>query len=356
MTVGSFTNGSIPPSYTVIPGYGFDSTKTSRGYAYIDDVSVVPVQYDRYIHDTSFCAAGNFDYVATSGIASAKYTWSTGDTSRSIHINTNGTYWCMAISDCTVRTDTFHVKATIVAVPDVHDTSICQFVQAPVLHIAGTGIMWHTSLSDSLGGAVQPAINTAQPGIHTFYVNTNTNGCISAWASLHIIITTLPIGNTSAKISRCDGTSALINIGAYPQKDVRYSWNTGDTEAVIMVSSVGLYIRTDSNACARVTDTIRVTDVGCDNCVHLPSGFTPNGDKRNDGFHALIRCPVSDFSLQVFNRWGQNIFSSSNQDEPWDGKQHGVDAPVGTYMYLLRYRNAVTGQEVLLKGDLSLLR
>jgi gliding motility-associated-like protein len=59
-----------------------------------------------------------------------------------------------------------------------------------------------------------------------------------------------------------------------------------------------------------------------DNCpeYELPNVFTPNGDGVNDYFIPFPYRYVKDIDLKIFNRWGQVVFTSTDPDIRWDGK------------------------------------
>lgn len=65
----------------------------------------------------------------------------------------------------------------------------------------------------------------------------------------------------------------------------------------------------------------------------IPNVFTPNADGINDRF--LVEYNGSQtFTLSVFDRWGVQLYESSNKQQGWDGKnQDGVDVPEGAYFY-----------------------
>lgn len=68
--------------------------------------------------------------------------------------------------------------------------------------------------------------------------------------------------------------------------------------------------------------------------IFVPSAFTPNHDGHNDVLRAL---PVSmrDFKyLSVFNRWGQQVFTTTNPGIGWDGTFNGQEMPTGTYVWM----------------------
>lgn len=81
----------------------------------------------------------------------------------------------------------------------------------------------------------------------------------------------------------------------------------------------------------------------------VPNVFTPNGDGKND--HFSIDSPVSNYLLSVFNRYGREIFQSSNQSVPWDGG----NAPAGVYYWSLNYRNC-KNEERHQRGFVHLVR
>jgi gliding motility-associated-like protein len=71
--------------------------------------------------------------------------------------------------------------------------------------------------------------------------------------------------------------------------------------------------------------------------ISLPNVFTPNGDYINDdfGINKDAQRFVNKCVLQVFNRWGNLLFETSNPYERWNGTENGNNAPEGTYFYIL---------------------
>jgi gliding motility-associated-like protein len=71
--------------------------------------------------------------------------------------------------------------------------------------------------------------------------------------------------------------------------------------------------------------------------IKLPNVFTPDNDGINDdfGINREAQRFVSQCVLQVFNRWGNLLFETSNPYERWDGTDKGAKAPDGVYFYIL---------------------
>jgi gliding motility-associated-like protein len=110
---------------------------------------------------------------------------------------------------------------------------------------------------------------------------------------------------------------------------------------------------TDSNGCL-ARDTVKVMVDYRDNLL-IPSGFTPNGDGRNDVFKVINASFQRLIEFRVFNRWGQEIFSTTNIYDGWDGTWKGVQQPIGNYQYLIRVAYP-DGNVETYKGDINLIR
>jgi gliding motility-associated-like protein len=73
--------------------------------------------------------------------------------------------------------------------------------------------------------------------------------------------------------------------------------------------------------------------------------FTPNGDGVNDTWRIQNIEGFPNSVVEVFNRYGGEVFYSRSYPEPWDGKRKGNDVPGGTYYYIIDLKNGkrVTG-------------
>lgn len=108
----------------------------------------------------------------------------------------------------------------------------------------------------------------------------------------------------------------------------------------------------DSKGCGNV-DSIYV-NIDYSGNLFVPSGFTPNGDGKNDLFR------IAGFSFQnvqefrVLNRWGQEVFVA-NDNRGWDGTYKGVGQDPGVYFYLIRVTYP-DGKTLMFKGNVTLVR
>jgi gliding motility-associated-like protein len=72
--------------------------------------------------------------------------------------------------------------------------------------------------------------------------------------------------------------------------------------------------------------------------VVVPNAFSPNGDGINDTWQIRGLSSYPDAILQVFNRYGQQLFESKSYNTPWNGTYKGTPLPVGTYYYIIDLR------------------
>ncbi|MFY0255867.1 gliding motility-associated C-terminal domain-containing protein [Chitinophaga sp. 30R24] len=74
--------------------------------------------------------------------------------------------------------------------------------------------------------------------------------------------------------------------------------------------------------------------------VFVPTAFTPNNDGKNDFFHAIVYDDVHHFQMQVYNRWGKLVFSTTDPAGMWNGEQRGQLLPAGAYIWVLTYTDS----------------
>lgn len=195
-------------------------------------------------------------------------------------------------------------------------------------------------------------INVNNSGIYSLWVT--VNGCTSLEANKTVTVLPVPIVNLGMDTIICNGQGILLdaaNIGS------RYQWNTGDTTEFLHVFSPGKYEVTVSNLNCASTDEIIVDD--CNAFLWLPNVFTPNQDGINEHFRPVILATLNTFEMLIFNRWGQQIYKTTDYLEGWDGTFSGEPCPTGVYYYVVTYSSGLTSasyQQKVNRGSVTLLR
>ncbi|RYU94360.1 T9SS type B sorting domain-containing protein [Emticicia agri] len=88
----------------------------------------------------------------------------------------------------------------------------------------------------------------------------------------------------------------------------------------------------------------------------LPDAFTPNNDAINDNLEVKGTFRrIVNFDFQIYNRWGNPVFTSNDPLKTWDGNFQGTGAPVDTYTYKI-FAKLIDGTEVNKTGKFLLMR
>jgi gliding motility-associated-like protein len=156
----------------------------------------------------------------------------------------------------------------------------------------------------------------------------------------------------------CEGTPIQWWLHSGVGNDVPVRWSTGSTKSSIQVIDTGMYWVVGAYEPCQATDSIYIGIRQCSCSLKLPSAFSPNGDGLNDIFSPVYSpgCNnIKQYSLQVFNRWGQLVFNSNHLDGGWSGYYKGLPADAGTYFYQLHYYRDDNQNEIRQKGGVVLL-
>ncbi|HVF96973.1 MAG TPA: PKD domain-containing protein, partial [Flavisolibacter sp.] len=101
------------------------------------------------------------------------------------------------------------------------------------------------------------------------------------------------------------------------------------------------------NCTASDTVTVRILKP-----VEVPNAFSPNGDGTNDSWLIPNLADYPGAKVEIYNRWGQQVFLSYGYNRPWDGTMLGKPLPLATYYYIITLNNGfkpVTGSVTIIK-------
>ena len=88
--------------------------------------------------------------------------------------------------------------------------------------------------------------------------------------------------------------------------------------------------------------------------IFVPNAFSPNGDNVNEILYVRGR-PIYDIEFRIFNRWGENIFTTFNVTDGWDGTYKGQKLPPDVYDYYLIVQ-CIDGVKKQFQGNITLLK
>ncbi len=293
--------------------------------------------------DITVCASsGPLTLNAPAGYSS--YLWNAGSTASNISVNTTGVYWVDAFKgSCSMYADTFYT--TFIPSPVIslgNDTAICNGTEIALSSVQPAGAVFKWS-----NGSNAPSIYISNSGSYSLTVT--INGC-SASDAIQVTEISPPVVNLGADTTLCTGDILPLLVNA---NQATYLWSDGGHEQSLQISETGTYWTTISNICGTASDTINVTYDFCD--IWFPSAFTPNGDGRNDIIRVVgSLAEYKDFSLSIFNRFGQRVFFTQDIYSGWDGIFYGSKQDLGTYFYMIYY--TLKDKKHMMKGDFQLIR
>lgn len=192
-------------------------------------------------------------------------------------------------------------------------------------------------------------INLA-PGIYSLQV-TDANGCKANANNINVEYEEYEVPvNLGPDLDICPGQTVTLSPGIYST----YLWQDGTTLPVFTLQTAGQYSVqvTDNKGCGGA-DTIQVR-ADCPD-IYFPTGFTPNNDGVNNLFGPLGNlAALKNYRLQIYNRYGQLVFFSTNPFEKWDGRMKGADNNTQSFVWQCHFE--FKGKKEFRRGSLVLLR
>lgn len=143
---------------------------------------------------------------------------------------------------------------------------------------------------------------------------------------------------------------------------IQWAWSFGDSLFDTIPNPIHIFADYGTFS----TELIVTNDVGCKDTTYkeiiiddfitayVPSAFTPNDDGKNDEF-SVVGFSNGGYSMKIFNRWGQVVFSSDSGYGVWTGKNNdGTKCPQGIYVYQIEIAKDKKHRSV--RGTVTLVR
>lgn len=221
--------------------------------------------------------------------------------------------------------------------------------------------LWSPSAFIISGGNTSSPVVKIMPGqALTVVVTDKISGCSKEVSYTPTVLPSLVVTFIESNIEISQGKSTELVI-KNPVADADYLWSTGEMGTSITITPLETTTYTvtvtDTNGCTGIgVITVTVRTVTCtDKDEYLPNAFTPNGDTHNDILYVKSNV-ITEMTLVIYNRWGQEMFSTHNITEGWDGKsKQGVLLSPDVYAYYLK-ATCVNGDSFIKKGNVSLLK
>lgn len=193
------------------------------------------------------------------------------------------------------------------------------------------------------------------PGVYPVRLETKTIICPSNFKEVNVTVNSYPNVSLGPDTAICPGLTDPILLSDVNNPFAIHNWSTGEMGNSITVTNPGHYWVRVSNGNCVTTDSIWIKR---DCYLNIPNSFSPNGDGLNDYFlpRELLSSGLKSFKMDIYNRWGENIFSTTSIDgRGWDGRYNGVPQPMGVFVYMIEaeFNNGVKKNYT---GNVTLVR
>jgi gliding motility-associated-like protein len=227
---------------------------------------------------------------------------------------------------------------------------------------SSTGYSWSTPSGTTITsgqGTGSITVDWNSTGGPIYVTATNSVGCFSDSVSCTVNVSTPPVAAFDTTSSGFNYVFSDLSTGGATS----WSWDFGDGGSSSaqnpshLFTSNGLHTicLTASNSMGCADSVCYTINVDVTEFINIPNVFTPDGDGVND-FFFINNSGLSEFSLEVFNRWGIKVFTADAPNMQWDGRStSGVELSDGTYFYILR-ATSVTAKDYSQNGFINLIR
>lgn len=201
----------------------------------------------------------------------------------------------------------------------------------------------------------------------TLFVETN-NGCKDTAINLNYIqVYHNPIADFSFSPTTPDIQNNIIEFTNTSLNASTYQWNISNGQfstltnpKVELSDGPGYYLAqltafTPQGCFDTISERIFIKDVVT---YWIPNTFTPDGNEYNNTWKPIIYSGIDESSIHfmVFNRWGEMIWESFDQNQGWDGSYAGNLAQNGTYSWVFEYKIKGVDERKKDVGHLNIIR
>jgi gliding motility-associated-like protein len=190
-----------------------------------------------------------------------------------------------------------------------------------------------------------PTKTYAAPGNYEVtLVVTNPENCVSDIFKDTVLVYLQPVVDAGPSFLVPQGSVFQFRPTVNDSLNVLFNWSPGTNLSSTTV------LRPTVTANNDATYTLTVTGDG--NCtatdfltvkifrpLKIPNVFSPNGDGQNDTWRIDHLADYPGATVNIFNRYGQQVYSSTGYGTPWDGTIKGKPLPVATYYYIIELKN-----------------
>ena len=235
---------------------------------------------------------------------------------------------------------------------------------------------WYFGEGESVSRSEHPTYTYYEPGTYSVRLEATNESGVTDMVVKKFIIEAFP--NPHADFSIRPETVKLPEDPIYTTnlsfEADSYHWDFGDGNKSIEIEPSHIYTDTGkyditliamtAQGCADTVVYENIVEVIDGNEIRIPNAFTPSldgptggnryGEGRNDVFYPVTEGVIA-YHMQIYNRWGELLFDTSDSGKGWDGYYRGKLCPPDVYIYKIDFK-FIDGRQVMKFGDVALIR
>jgi gliding motility-associated-like protein len=272
--------------------------------------------------------------------------WSTGEIDSTLMVSSPGVYSVSVSNICGTTSDTISITRETIPIinPAILDTSFCEgsSYQVNVIKNNSSTILWYDGDTNYY----------RELDVEGWYNYSLINACGTTQDTFELEIYYLANSDLGDDTIICYGEQ-IVKSFQYPKHS--YFWNNGLTDSVQFIIKPGIYgvsIFTPEGCESYDEFVVSI----CEGQLFIPNAFTPNsGDELNNKF--IIKGEdIRKFTINIYDRWGKEVFQSNDLNNSWDGLINGQDAASGIYSYMVWYNTGLSSISITKYGMINLIR
>lgn len=319
-----FTNGLYIQAVRNACGTSLDSV----------DLTFLPQPDINLGNDTVLCEGASLSLDLRSSVIGS-IQWDNGSSDSLRTIQSGGLYWAVVSTSC----------------GQLRDSLIVTEVRSPLPFYLGPDTLLCPGDSFVLNGYQNDNFNyrwlddgsdfwektISSSGLYTLEIS---NRCNVVTDDIEVILLPIPTIDLGTDTILCEGEQ--LTLLHESQNLVNYFWSNGEIAPEIRVTSSGYYSLRAYNACDTVVQGIEVSFEPCECTFFMPNAFTPNSDRHNEQFGPKYDCPIRNYEMTIFDRWGKIIYISNDPNKWWDGTHQtkGGHVPEGVYVWKVSFEGS----------------
>jgi large repetitive protein len=285
----------------------------------------------------------------------------------------------MVSHDQCYRYDTLPVAVQIYSIPspdfDSDPVIGCAPLNATLNFAQGVGgsiadAQW--SFGDGTGGSGTTDVTHVYTEVGCYDVTvqvTTTDGCVTDTTIMNAVcVAPDPVANFGWNPSNPTNVNSSVTFQDQSTGAEEYDWNFGDYGVSSLQNPSVQFSNVEAgtyNICLRVTSDQGCIDEVCkpitfleEFLIYVPNTFTPDGDEYNNEFTPVVPpgMPIDDYTLTIFNRWGEVLFESHDISVGWDGSYANQQVKEGVYVWRIVARGGGDKKLTKMEGHVTLLK